>query len=59
MWKSLPLSLPNDQEEVWIRIKYYYGSPFLAVWDLETLTFFSTENSIEYPAYSVSRWKSQ
>lgn len=59
MWKSLPLNLPADQEEVWIRIKYYYGSPFLAIWDLASQSFTSSVNSIIYPAWTVSRWKSQ
>jgi hypothetical protein len=59
MWKTLPLDLPADQEVVWIRIKYYYGDPFLALWDLASLTFTSSVNSIPYPGYVVSRWKSQ
>jgi len=59
MWKTLPTNLPEDQEEVWLRIKYYYGAPFLASWDLATMTFTSSVNSIIYPAWSVSRWKSQ
>jgi len=59
MWKTLPLLKPVDQEIVWIRIKYYYGDPFLAKWDLASLTFSSSVNSIPYPAYVVSRWKSQ
>ncbi len=59
MWKTLPINLPANQEIVWIRIKYYYGSPFLAKWDLPTLQFTSSVNSIVYPAWTVSRWKSQ
>lgn len=59
MWKTLPANLPADEEVVWIRIKYYYSAPFLAAWDLATLTFTSSTNSIEYPAWTVARWKSQ
>jgi hypothetical protein len=59
MWKTLPGSIPVDQEEVWIRIKYYYGEPFLAVWDLASESFTSSTGSITYPAYTVARWKSQ
>jgi hypothetical protein len=59
MWKTLPLLKPADQEIVWIRIKYYYGAPFLALWDLATHQFTSSVNSIIYPAWTVSRWKSQ
>lgn len=59
MWHSLPLVIPTDQLIVWVRVKYYYGTPFLAKWDLATLTFTSSTNSIVYPAYVVSRWKHQ
>jgi hypothetical protein len=58
-WKQLPEDLPVDEEEVWIRIKYYYGSPFLATWNEATQDFTSTDNSIVYPAWTVARWKSQ
>lgn len=59
MWNSLPLVLPTDQEEVWIRIKYYYGPPFLATWTTATQQFTSSINSIIYPTWTVARWKSQ
>jgi hypothetical protein len=59
MWKKIPFDLPADQEEVYIRIKYYYGAPFLATWDLASQSFESTENSIIFPAWTVSRWKFQ
>jgi len=59
MWKKFPLDIPADQEEVWIRVRYYYGAPFLATWDLATREFTSTVNAITYPAWCVARWKSQ
>ena len=58
-WKKLPGQVPADEEEVWIRIKYYYGAPFLATWLAATQDFTSTINSIVYPAWTVARWKSQ
>lgn len=58
-WKTLPEDKPADEEEVWIRIRYYYSAPFLATWLDATQDFTSTVNSIVYPAWSVSRWKSK
>jgi len=58
-WKKLPGQVPADEEEVWIRIKYYYGAPFLATWLAATQDFTSTDNSIVYPAWTVSRWASK
>jgi hypothetical protein len=58
-WKQLPEELPENEEEVWIRIKYYYGPPFLAIWYTADQQFVSTDNSIIYPAWCVARWKSQ
>lgn len=58
-WKSLPLDVPTDTEVVYVRIKYYYGEPFLAEWDETLQEFTSVVNNIIYPAWSVSRWKSQ
>jgi len=58
-WKTFPLNIPDDQEEVWVRVKYYYSTPFLATFDLATLTLVSTVNEITYPAWVIARWKSQ
>lgn len=58
-WKTLPLNEPADQEEVWVRVKYYYSAPFLATYDEATETFISTVNLITYPAWSIARWKSK
>jgi hypothetical protein len=58
-WKQLPGEIPEDQEEVWIRIKYYYSPPFLATWNDATQDFTSTDNSIVYPAWAIARWKPQ
>jgi len=59
MWKNLPEDIPADAETVWIRIKYYYSSPFLAVYSVANQEFTSEDNSIVYPAWTISRWKSQ
>jgi hypothetical protein len=59
MWKSLPLDVPANGSTVWIRVKYYYGTPFLAVYTSATQEFNSVTNSITYPAWTVARWKAQ
>jgi len=56
-WKSLPTHLPIDASTVWVRIEYYYGEPFRATWDLSSKTFTDVINGINYPAWTVSRWK--
>ena len=59
LWKTFPLNIPDDLEEVWVRVEYYYGAPFLAVYDLATENFVSSINSITFPAWTISRWKPQ
>lgn len=59
IWNTFPGATPDDEEEVWIRIKYFYGPPFLAVWNEADQKFVSSDNSIDFPAWTVARWKSQ
>lgn len=56
-WKTLPTVLPVDGSTVFVRVKYYYETPFTAVWDLATQTFTSVDNAIVYPAYVIARWR--
>jgi len=58
-WKTFPLNVPADQEVVWVRVKYYYSTPFLATYDDAGQQFISTINSIYYPVWTIARWKSQ
>lgn len=58
-WKTFPLNIPDDREVVWVRVKYYYSTPFLATFLLATLTLVSIVNEITYPAWVIARWKSQ
>lgn len=58
-WKTFPLNIPDNEQEVWIRVKYYYSTPFLATYYVATENFISTTNSITYPAWTIARWKSQ
>lgn len=59
MWKKIPLFIPENEQEVWIRIKYYYSAPFLATYYTADQQFISTVNSIIYPVWTVARWKPQ
>jgi len=56
-WKSIPFEIPSNGQEVNIRVKYYYGLPFLAVYSVANQNFVSSTGSIVYPAWTVSRWK--
>ena len=55
-WQTFPKHVPNDSETVWIRVKYYYGAPFQATYNLSTQEFTSIDNSITFPAWVVARW---
>ena len=58
-WNTFPKNIPDDEEIVWIRVKYYYSAPFLAEYDAANQAFVSEDNSIAYPAWTIARWKSQ
>jgi hypothetical protein len=58
-WKTFPLNVPDDREVVWVRVKYYYSTPFLATFGLATESFISIVNEITYPVWVIARWKSQ
>lgn len=57
MWYNLPLTIPIDGSTVWVRVRYYYGKPFQAVWSISSQSFTSVEGSIMYPAWVVARWR--
>jgi len=59
MWNQLPLSVPVNNSIVWVRIDRWSGTPFLALYDSTAQSFTSQTNSIVYPAWMVSAWKSQ
>jgi len=58
-WQEMPEYVPTHAQIVWCRIKYYYSTAFLATWDSSLQQFTSVTNNIIYPAWTVSRWKSQ
>jgi len=58
-WKTFPLNIPANEQEVWVRVKYYYSTPFLATYDEAGQQFISTTNEIIYPVWVIARWKPQ
>jgi hypothetical protein len=56
MWESPFKSLPNDLEDVWIRVISVYGELTLAKYSESNQTFTVLETNLIIPAYIVSRW---
>ena len=54
-WKTLPVDVPTNGQTVWVRITYFYGAPFQAVYNSTNQTFTSVINSIVFPAYTIAR----
>ena len=58
-WKTFPHDVPNNLEVVWVRVKYYYSTPFLATYINVEEEFISIDNLITYPVWCIARWKHQ
>ena len=56
-WQAFPAAVPSDGQTVWVRMRSWFGPPFLAVWTLDSKTFKSVENDLEFPWYIANRWK--
>lgn len=59
VWQSFPRFKPLDEEIVWVRVRYYYGQPFLAQWIESQQSFWYEANQMFVPWTLVQRWKSQ
>ncbi len=60
IWKTIPQVVPTDGETVWVRLNYWFGPPFLALWDKTSQTFTEQiHGTYIYPVWSISRWASQ
>lgn len=55
IWKTIPQYTPVDQEEVWVR-RRWFSHPFLAVWDLASQTFAAAAGLV-FPWWVPSRWR--
>lgn len=58
MWYCLPDNWPDNEQTVWVRRTYWFSTPFLATFNLDTFTF-TLENGAAIPWYEVARWKPQ
>jgi len=56
-WKTTPLDLPAHEQECWVRLNYWFGQPFKAVWDEDDSGWNDSVNDIWYPVYTISRWR--
>ena len=59
MWQSIFLTLPADQQIVWVRVLDVYGQLALALYDSTSQTFIIQTTGVVIPVYIVSRWKAQ
>lgn len=56
-WKRLPLEVPDNLQLCWIRINFFYGTPFVGTWHEADQHFVSDMTKIIYPAWTVARWR--
>lgn len=59
MWQSIFLTLPADQQMVWVRVLDVYGQLALARYNAPQQTFVIQTTNVVIPVYIVSRWKAQ
>lgn len=57
LWKSPFKELPNNGQQVWIRVLNIYGEPVVATYNANNQVFTTTLTEIVIPLYQVSRWK--
>ena len=55
-WKQIAIEVPTAATDVWIRVYWYQGTPFLAQYDDVSQEFTGSVNGIVYPAWAVARW---
>jgi hypothetical protein len=59
VWQTFPTSVPEDKQIVWVRIRFYYGAPFLAQWVASEQSFWYDQNQLFIPWHLVQRWRVQ
>lgn len=55
-WMDFSSVCPNAGSTCYIRVKYYYGSPFLAIYSASLQGFTGIDSGVFIPAYAVARW---
>jgi len=56
-WYTTPVVLPVDNQECWVRLNYWFGQPFKAVWHTAGNEWTDSVNGIIYPVWTISRWR--
>lgn len=56
-WKTMPLEVPTDFYDCFVRLNYWFGAPFRATYSSAAKEWTSVENGLKYPIWSISRWK--
>jgi len=57
VYKSIPAYLPADGQTVWMRTILNEFNPFKAIFDSDSMTAISLDNSVEYPIHLCHSWK--
>jgi hypothetical protein len=57
-WNNVSVVLPTPGQIVWVRVNYFYGTPFKAQWENDTFAFNSLVTGLSFPFWTVARWKS-
>jgi len=53
----MPVVLPVDNQECWVRLNDWFGLPFKAVWHTAGNEWTDKVNGIIYPVWTISRWR--
>jgi hypothetical protein len=56
-WYTMPVVLPVDNQECWVRLNDWFGLPFKAVWHTAGNEWTDKVNGIIYPVWTISRWR--
>ena len=56
-WNSIPVTIPADNETVYVRLYNGYADVFKAVYNSTAQTFTMDSTNIIFPIWMVAKWK--
>ena len=56
-WTYIPKDIPVDGVDCYVRINYWFGPPFTAQFDSANQVWNDSDNNIQYPVWTVTRWR--
>lgn len=56
-WFTTPQFLPEPNQLCWVRLNYWFGAPFQANWIDAEHGWHYAEHEIDYPIWTISRWR--